>query len=130
MIYILIFIACCLLDWKLDTYAFFKVLIFPILLFITIGISLIFYDSQAPLKPIGYEQTFISSNITKRGLKSDITEFSYITKSGVQKIETNEIIEVKQSKENKIAIYEKKYPKSAKILFFLPNETKYKVYLK
>lgn len=132
MIYIIMFIVMCWLDWKLDTYAAFKFLgsfMFGGLIFL--GGLLLYGDKQ--IETSTTEETFISGNFSseKYGNHQE-TVFVYSTETGSKSIETNNILSFKKNqKENKVITTKYNYPKIAKVLFFMiGGDTTYRVELK
>ena len=133
MIYIVIFVAMCWLDWKLDTVAgfkFFGSLMLGGLIFLG---SIMFYDNKQ-IEIGTTQETFISGNFSEKTHKvnDSKTVFVYATETGIKSIETSKIVSFKKNQqENRIIITEYEYPKTAKILFFMVGgDTTYKVELK
>ena len=133
MIYIIMFIVMCWLDWKLDTYAAFKFLgtwILGGLIFV--GGLMLYSDKQTEVSTT--QETFISGNFSEEIYKmnSSQTVFTYATETGTKSIEANQILSFKKNqKENKVIITKYEYPKIAKVLFFMiGGDTTYRVELK
>lgn len=133
MIYIIIFIVMCWLDWKLDTYASFKFLgtwILGGLIFV--GGLILYSDKQTEVSTT--QETFISGNFSEEihKMNSSQTVFTYATETGTKSIEANQILSFKKNqKENKVIITKYEYPKIAKVLFFMiGGDTTYRVELK
>lgn len=133
MIYIIIFIIMCWLDWKLDTYAGFKFLgtwILGGLIFV--GGLMLYSDKQTEVSTT--QETFISGNFSEETHKmnSSQTVFTYATETGTKSIEASQILSFKKNqKENKVIITKYEYPKIAKVLFFMiGGDTNYRVELK
>lgn len=133
MIYIIIFVAMCWLDWKLDTHAgfkFFGSLMLGGLIFLC---SIMLYNNKQ-IEVSTTQETFISGNFSEktRKISSSKTIFVYATETGTKSIETSQIVSFKKNQqENKIIATQYEYPKTAKILFFLiGGDTTYKVELK
>lgn len=133
MIYIIMFIVMCWLDWKLDTFAgfkFFGSLMLGGLIFLG---SIMLYDNKQ-IEVSTTQETFISGNFSEKTYKisSSQTVFTYATETGTKSIETSQIVSFKKNQqENKIIATKYGYPKIAKVLFFMFNgDTTYKVELK
>ncbi|HJF39638.1 MAG TPA: hypothetical protein K8V91_01825 [[Clostridium] spiroforme] len=133
MIYIIMFIVMCWLDWKLDTYAAFKFLgtwILGGLIFV--GSLMLYSDKQTEVSTT--QETFISGNFSEEihKMNSSQTVFTYATETGTKSIEANQILSFKKNqKENKVIITKYEYPKIAKVLFFMiGGDTTYRVELK
>lgn len=133
MIYIIMFIVMCWLDWKLDTYAAFKFLgtwILGGLIFV--GGLMLYSDKQTEVSTT--QETFISGNFSEEihKMNSSQTVFTYATETGTKSIEANQILSFKKNqKENKVIITKYEYPKIAKVLFFMiGGDTTYRVELK
>lgn len=133
MVYIIIFIIMCWLDWKLDTYAGFKFLgtwILGGLIFV--GGLMLYSDKQTEVSTT--QETFISGNFSEEihKMNSSQTVFTYATETGTKSIEANQILSFKKNqKENKVIITKYEYPKIAKVLFFMiGGDTTYRVELK
>lgn len=133
MVYIIIFIIMCWLDWELDTYAAFK--FFGSFLFI--GIAFIFGQYQKDLTQfeIGRKETsFISYQIVneQRSINSSEQMFVYLTeKDNFQSIEMNKISKTNQGQEkNEVLEITYSQPKIIKVLFFTGNSKKYEINLK
>lgn len=133
MVYIIMFVFMCWLDWKLDTYAAFKFLgslMFGGLIFL--GGLLLYGDKQIETNTT--QETFISGNFSeeKSGMNHSETVFVYATEKGSKSIDTNDILSFKKNqKENKVIATKYTYPKKAKILFFMIGDNAtYKVELK
>lgn len=133
MIYIIMFIVMCWLDWKLDTYAAFKFLgtwILGGLIFV--GGLILYSDKQTEVSTT--QETFISGNFSEEihKMNSSQTVFTYATETGTKSIEANQILSFKKNqKENKVIITKYEYPKIAKVLFFMiGGDTTYRVELK
>ena len=133
MVYIIIFIIMCWLDWKLDTYAGFKFLgtwILGGLIFF--GSLMLYSDKQTEVSTT--QETFISGNFSEEihKMNSSQTVFTYATETGTKSIEANQILSFKKNqKENKVIITKYEYPKIAKVLFFMiGGDTTYRVELK
>lgn len=133
MVYIIIFIIMCWLDWKLDTYAGFKFLgtwILGGLIFV--GSLMLYSDKQTEVSTT--QETFISGNFSEEihKMNSSQTVFTYATETGTKSIEANQILSFKKNqKENKVIITKYEYPKIAKVLFFMiGGDTTYRVELK
>lgn len=134
MIYIVIFIAMCWLDWKLGTFAGFK-FFGSLMLYglIFLGILTFYRDKQIEVSTT--QETFISWNFSEENHKINDgkTVFTYATETGAKSIEASKIVSFKnsQQKENRITITKYEYPKIAKVLFFMfGGDTTYKVELK
>ena len=133
MVYIIMFIAMCWLDWKLDTYVGFKFLgSFILGGLIFLGGIILYSDKQTEVSTT--QETFISGNFSEEvhKMNSSQTVFTYATKTGTKSIDTNQILSFKKNqKENKVIITKYEYPKIAKILFFMiGGNTTYRVELK
>ena len=133
MIYIIMFIVMCWLDWKLDTYAAFKFLgtwILGGLIFV--GGLMLYSDKQTEVSTT--QETFISGNFSEEihKMNSSQTVFTYATETGTKSIEANQILSFKKNqKENKVIITKYEYPKIAKVLFFMiGGDITYRVELK
>lgn len=133
MIYIIMFIVMCWLDWKLGTYAAFKFLgtwILGGLIFV--GGLMLYSDKQTEVSTT--QETFISGNFSEEihKMNSSQTVFTYATETGTKSIEANQILSFKKNqKENKVIITKYEYPKIAKVLFFMiGGDTTYRVELK
>lgn len=133
MIYIIMFIIMCWLDWKLDTYAAFKFLgsfMFGGLIFF--GGLMLYSDKQTEVSTT--QETFISGNFSEEihKMNSSQTVFTYATETGTKSIEASQILSFKKNqKENKVIITKYEYPKIAKVLFFMiGGNTTYRVELK
>lgn len=133
MIYIIMFIVMCWLDWKLDTYAAFKFLgtwVLGGLIFV--GGLMLYSDKQTEVSTT--QETFISGNFSEEihKMNSSQTVFTYATETGTKSIEANQILSFKKNqKENKVIITKYEYPKIAKVLFFMiGGDTTYRVELK
>lgn len=133
MIYIIMFIVMCWLDWKLDTYAAFKFLgtwILGGLIFV--GSLMLYSDKQTEVSTT--QETFISGNFSEEihKMNSSQTVFTYATETGTKSIEASQILSFKKNqKENKVIITKYEYPKIAKVLFFMiGGDTTYRVELK
>ena len=133
MVYIIIFVAMCWLDWKLETYAGFK-FFGSLMLYglIFIGILTFYHDKQIEVGTI--QETFISGNFSEETHKvnDSKTVFVYATETETKSIEASKIVSFKKNKqENKIIATKYEYPITAKILFFMVGgDTTYKVELK
>lgn len=133
MIYIIMFIIMCWLDWKLDTFAGFKFFgSFMIGGLIFLG-SIMLYDNKQ-IEVSTTQETFISGNFSEKTYKisSSQTVFTYATETGTKSIKASQIVGFKKNQqENKIIATKYEYPKIAKVLFFLiGGDTAYKVELK
>lgn len=133
MIYIIMFIIMCWLDWKLDTYAAFKFLgSFILGGLIFLGGLMLYSDKQTEVSTI--QETFISGNFSEEihKMNSSQTVFTYATETGTKSIEASQILSFKKNqKENKVIITKYEYPKIAKVLFFMiGGNTTYRVELK
>lgn len=133
MIYIIMFIIMCWLDWKLDTFAGFKFFgSFMLGGLIFLG-GLILYDNKQT-EVSTTQETFLSGNFSEktRKISSSKTVFVYATETGTKSIETSQILSFKKNQqENKIITTQYEYPKMAKILFFMiGGDTTYKIELK
>lgn len=133
MIYIIMFIIMCWLDWKLDTYAGFKFLgSFVLGGLIFFGGLMLYSDKQTEVSTT--QETFISGNFSEETHKmnSSQTVFTYATETGTKSIEANQILSFKKNQqENKVIITKYEYPKIAKVLFFMiGGNTTYRVELK
>lgn len=133
MIYVIMFIAMCWLDWKFDTYAGFKFLgSFMLGGLIFLGGLMLYSDKQTEVSTT--QETFISGNFSEEihKMNSSQTVFTYATETGTKSIEASQILSFKKNqKENKVIITEYEYPKIAKILFFMiGGNTTYEVELK
>lgn len=133
MIYVIMFIAMCWLDWKLDTYAGFKFLgSFMLGGLIFLGSLMLYSDKQTEVSTT--QETFISGNFSEEihKMNSSQTVFTYATETGTKSIEANQILSFKKNqKENKVIITKYEYPKIAKVLFFMiGGDTTYRVELK
>ena len=131
MVYVVIFLIMCWLDWKLDTYAAFKFLGS----FFFIGITLILVQSSLKEFEIDKkEEPFVSYQIVeeKRSINSSEQMFVYLTeKDGFKSIETNKISKTNQGQEkNEIIEITYSQPKIIKVLFFTSNSKKYEINLK
>ena len=133
MVYIIIFIIMCWLDWKFDTYAGFKFLgtwILGGLIFF--GSLMLYSDKQTEVSTT--QETFISGNFSEEihKMNSSQTVFTYATETGTKSIEASQILSFKKNqKENKVIITKYEYPKIAKVLFFMiGGDTTYRVELK
>lgn len=133
MIYIVIFVAMCWLDWKLDTHVgfkFFGSLMLGGLIFLC---SIMLYNNKQ-IEVSTTQETFISGNFSEktRKISSSKTIFVYATETGTKSIETSQIVSFKKNQqENKIIATKYEYPKIAKVLFFMfSGDTTYKVELK
>lgn len=133
MIYIVIFVAMCWLDWKLDTHAgfkFFGSLMLGGLIFLC---SIMLYNNKQT-EVSTTQEIFISGNFSEKTYKisSSQTVFTYATETGTKSIETSQIVSFKKNQqENKIIATKYEYPKIAKVLFFMiSGDTTYKVELK
>ena len=130
MIYIIIFIIMCWLDWKLDTGAGFKFFGSLVLCILIFSSALMFYrDKQTEVNTT--QETFISWNFSEETHKGQ-TVFAYATETGMKSVETSQILGFKNNqKENRIIATTHEYPKIAKVLFFMfSGDTTYKVELK
>lgn len=133
MIYVIMFIAMCWLDWKFDTYAGFKFLGSLMLGgLIFLGGLMLYSDKQTEVSTT--QETFISGNFSEEihKMNSSQTVFTYATETGTKSIEANQILSFKKNQqENKIITTKYEYPKIAKILFFMiGGNTTYEVELK
>lgn len=133
MIYIIMFIVMCWLDWKLDTYAAFKFLgSFILGGLIFFGGLMLYSDKQTEVSTT--QETFISGNFSEEihKMNSSQTVFTYATGTGTKSIEASQILSFKKNqKENKVIITKYEYPKIAKVLFFMiGGNTTYRVELK
>lgn len=133
MIYIIMFIIMCWLDWKLDTYAGFKFLgSFILGGLIFFGGLMLYSDKQTEVSTT--QETFISGNFSEEihKMNSSQTVFTYATETGTKSIEASQILSFKKNqKENKVIITKYEYPKIAKVLFFMiGGNTTYRVELK
>lgn len=133
MVYIIIFIIMCWLDWKLDTYAAFK--FFGSFLFIGIAFILGQYQKDLTQFEIGRKETsFISYQIVneQRSINSSEQMFVYLTeKDSFQSIEMNKISKTNQGQEkNEVLEITYSQPKIIKVLFFTGNSKKYEINLK
>lgn len=133
MIYIIMFIVMCWLDWKLDTYAGFKFLgSFILGGLIFFGGLMLCGDKQTEVSTT--QETFISGNFSEENHKMDSSQtvFVYATETETKSIDTNQILSFKKNqKENKVIITKYEYPKIAKVLFFMiGGNTTYRVELK
>lgn len=133
MIYIIMFIIMCWLDWKLDTYAAFKFLgSFILGGLIFFGGLMLYSDKQTEVSTT--QETFISGNFSEEihKMNSSQTVFTYATEIGTKSIEASQILSFKKNqKENKVIITKYEYPKIAKVLFFMiGGNTTYRVELK
>lgn len=133
MIYVIMFIAMCWLDWKFDTYAGFKFLgSFILGGLIFVGGLMLYSDKQTEVSTT--QETFISGNFSEEihKMNSSQTVFTYATETGTKSIEANQILSFKKNqKENKVIITKYEYPKIAKVLFFMiGGDTTYRVELK
>lgn len=133
MIYIIMFIIMCWLDWRLDTFVGFKFFGSFMLGGLIFLCSIMLYDSKQ-IEVSTTQDMFISGNFSEKTHKisSSKTIFVYATETGTKSIETNQIVSFKKNQqENKIITTQYEYPKTAKILFFmLGGDTTYKVELK
>ena len=132
MIYIVIFIAMCWLDWKLGTFAGFK-FFGSLMLYGLIFLGLTFCrDKQIEVSTT--QETFISWNFSEENHKINDgkTVFTYATETGMKSIEASKIVSFKKNQqENKIIATKYEYPTMAKVLFFMfSGDTTYKVELK
>ena len=133
MIYIIMFVAMCWLDWKLDTYVGFKFLGSLMLGgLIFLGGIILYSDKQIEVSTT--QETFISGNFSEKvhkKMNSSQTVFTYSTKTGTKSIEADQILSFKKNQQNKIIITKYEYPKIAKVLFFMiGGNTTYRVELK
>lgn len=133
MIYIIMFIVMCWLDWKLDTYAAFKFLgSFILGGLIFFGGLMLYSDKQTEVSTT--QETFISGNFSEEihKMNSSQTVFTYATETGTKSIEASQILSFKKNqKENKVIITKYEYPKIAKVLFFMiGGNTTYRIELK
>lgn len=133
MIYVIMFIAMCWLDWKFDTYAGFKFLgSFMLGGFIFLGGLMLYSDKQTEVSTT--QETFISGNFSEEihKMNSSQTVFTYATETGTKSIEASQILSFKNNQqENKVIITKYEYPKIAKVLFFMiGGNTTYEVELK
>lgn len=133
MIYIVIFVAMCWLDWKLNTHAGFKFFGSFMLGGLIFLCSIMLYDNKQ-IEVSTTQETFISGNFSEKTYKisSSQTVFTYATETGTKSIKASQIVSFKKNQqENKIIATQYEYPKTAKILFFLiGGDTTYKVELK
>lgn len=133
MIYVIMFIVMCWLDWKFDTYAGFKFLgSFMLGGLIFVGGLMLYSDKQTEVSTT--QETFISGNFSEEihKMNSSQTVFTYATETGTKSIEANQILSFKKNQqENKVIITKYEYPKTAKVLFFMiGGDTTYRVELK
>lgn len=133
MIYVIMFIAMCWLDWKFDTYAGFKFLgSFMLGGLIFLGGLMLYSDKQTEVSTT--QETFISGNFSEEihKMNSSQTVFTYATETGTKSIEASQILSFKNNQqENKVIITKYEYPKIAKVLFFMiGGNTTYEVELK
>lgn len=133
MIYIIMFIIMCWLDWKLDTHVgfkFFGSLMLGGLIFLC---SIMLYDNKQ-IEVSTTQETFISGNFSEKTYKisSSQTVFTYATETETKSIKASQIVSFKKNQqENKIIATKYEYPKIAKVLFFMiGGDTTYKVELK
>lgn len=133
MVYIVIFVAMCWLDWKLGVFAGFK-FFGSLMLYglIFIGILTFYRDKQIEVGTT--QETFVSWNFSEETHKinDSKTVFAYATETGTKSIEASKILSFKKNQqENKIIATKYEYPTMAKVLFFMVRgDTTYKVELK
>lgn len=120
MLFILLFIAMALLDWKLDTSWFFKVmgtlLLFFIALSIVDGKSI---QSETPIRT----ESFVVGGFTN-SYYGDKKCFTYSNENGTFEIPADST-QMKEWTKNEIKTYKTSYPKVYKYLFFSLHEGEY-----
>lgn len=121
MIYILIFVVLCILDWKLDTYAFFKFIGGLILVALFPMIVSSFSPERVETQEIS---TFSQYNITTKSRGERGSYFTSVLDTGEMiTINKHEII-FEKGKENKVSLKREHFSKEKEILFFAaPRET-------
>lgn len=128
MAYLVMFIIMCLLDWKLDTYAFFKfigTMCFGLILFI--GSSFLYAEKQyqTGITTEKFLESSLGSKKKGRAINAEtVNIFYYTTNEGTKEFNSDCIKEFKEGKENKIEITTYTYPKSAKFWFLIYNDVK------
>lgn len=123
MLFILLFVAMCLLDWKLDTYAFFKTMGTPVL-----GLALLIFggslasnsvtQSETPIRL----ETFVSGGFTRS--RSGDEYFTYSNEEGTFSLPVDSL-KMEEGTSNKVKTYLTTYPKIYKYLFFLNDKEYY-----
>ena len=128
MLFILLFIVMWILDWKFDTYSFFRILgslilggmLFLVGLFMVTGKAI---QSDTPIQT----ESFATSGFTQS--RSGDKYFTYSNENGTFQVSADSI-QMEEGTKNEIKTYKTSYPKIYKYLFFFQDGKYYKVEIK
>lgn len=128
MLFILLFIVMWILDWKCDTYLFFRFLGSLILggMLLLVGVFMVSGKAIQSDTPIQTE-SFATSGFTQS--RSGDKYFTYSNENGTFQVSADSI-QMEEGTKNEIKTYKTSYPKIYKYLFFFQDGKYYKVEIK
>lgn len=128
MLFILLFIVMAFLDWKLDTYWFFKVMGTLLLGLALFFIGLLIVDDKTIQSDTPIQTESFATGVFTRSRSGD-KYFTYSNENGTFEIPAD-YTQMREGTKNEIKTYKTSYSKIYKYLFFFADRKYYKVEIK